>query len=263
MHEYEVPRPSGAGSADESGASWTILDMLKAIGIMILVLIGVSIVAGVAAYAIAGDVDEIENDATALTVALAASIPFEIALGVVAYQFSVGKYRISLSDFGFRRPDNGWDRGPAIGVVLWTLFSLGLCGISLLSMVIYFAIISGLGADPDVDLPEEVFDSPGPIIVAAVLSIGFAPVMEETFFRGFIFGGLVRPWGVVLAALGSGLLFGMAHVGNPGAYYVVPPIAIIGVIFAWGYAFSGSLYPGMAAHFVFNLISLIGQLTSQ
>lgn len=263
MQEYEIPPPSGAGSAEEPGAPWTMLDMLKGIGIMILVLIGVSIVAAVAAYAIAGDIDEIDQDATALTVALAASIPFEIALGVVAYQFSVGKYRISLSDFGFRRPDNGWDNGPVIGVGLWALFSAGLCGVGLLSMIIYFAIISGLGADPDVDLPEEVFDSPGPIVVAAVLSLGFAPIMEEMFFRGFIFGGLVRPWGVVLAALGSGLVFGLAHVGNPGAYYVVPPIAIIGAIFAWGYAFSGSLYPGMAAHFIFNLISFVGQVASQ
>lgn len=263
MREYEIPQPAAYPVSDQLGAPWTTLDMLKGIGVVILTLVVVSIVAAIVGLAIAGDVDEIENNATALTVVLAASIPFEIALALVAYQFSARKYGVSVSELGFRKPDNGWDRGAAVGTILWGLFSVGLCGSGLLFMVLYFTALSGLGVDPDVDLPEEVFDNPGPIIVTAVLSIGFAPVMEETFFRGFIFGGLRRPWGIVLAALASGLLFGLAHLGNPGAFYVVPPIAIIGAIFAWGYAFSGSIYPAIAAHFIFNVISFAGQLTSQ
>jgi membrane protease YdiL (CAAX protease family) len=262
MHEYQVGQTARHPDADQPRAPWTVLDMLKGIGIVIATLLVVSITAALVGLAIAGDADEIEDNATALTIVLAASIPFEIALGLVAYHFSVRKYRLTLADLGFRRPDNGWDHGTTMGIVLWGLFSLGLCFCGLLLMVLYFTALSGVGVDPDVDLPDEVFENSGPIIAIGVLSVAFAPVMEETFFRGFIFGGLRRAWGLILAALASGLLFGLAHVGNPGAIYVVPPITIIGAIFAWGYAFSGSLYPAIAAHFVFNLISFGAQLAS-
>lgn len=262
MHEYQARQPARLPDADQPDAPWTILDMLKGIGIVIVTLLVVSIVAALVGLAIVGDPDEIEDNATALTIVLAASIPFEIALGLVAYHFSVRKYGLTPSALGFRRPDNGWNHGPVLGVVLWGLFALGLCFGGLLLMVVYFTALSGVGVDPEVDLPEEVFDNPGPVIATGVLSIAFAPVMEETFFRGFIFGGLRPAWGLILAGLGSGLLFGLAHLGNPGAFYVVPPIALIGAIFAWGYAFSGSLYPAIAAHFVFNLISFAAQLAS-
>jgi membrane protease YdiL (CAAX protease family) len=89
-----------------------------------------------------------------------------------------------------------------------------------------------------------------------------APLMEEVFFRGFIFGGLRDRWGWVFAAVVSGLLFGVAHIGNPGSLLVVAPIAGVGALFAWGYNWSGSLVGPIIAHLLFNTMSILAGLAA-
>jgi uncharacterized protein len=163
--------------------------------------------------------------------------------------FSVRKYGLSVASLGWRRPTRG---GFWLTVGLAFALVMGAFSISF----IYFVALDAVGISPDTDLPEQVYQSPGPLIVIAVLSLGFAPLMEETFFRGFVFGGLRYRWGALAAALASGLLFAIAHIGNPGTIYLIPPVALIGALFAWGYVASGSLLASVLAHFVFNLVAL-------
>ncbi|MFQ5473275.1 MAG: lysostaphin resistance A-like protein [Dehalococcoidia bacterium] len=223
--------------------------MGKAIGSVILGIIIIFVVSAVIVL-IAGDLD-IEADPTALTVVLLMSLPLEVVFLAAAFAFSVRKYRVSRAKLGLRPPDRG-------GVLLVIGLFLGSWGIA----AAYFEVLSLAGINPDTDFGE-VYDNVGPVVAVAILALLFAPVMEETFFRGFIFGGLRRPWGLVGAALGSGLLFGMLHLGNPGGFYLIPPITLVGAVFAWGYAYSGSIYPSMGAHFLFNLVSLgVGLATS-
>jgi membrane protease YdiL (CAAX protease family) len=73
-------------------------------------------------------------------------------------------------------------------------------------------------------------------------------VIEEIFFRGFIFGGLWEQIGWVRAGLISSLLFGLAHL----SVYLVLPFAAIGFLFAWSYRRTGSLLPGILAHAITN-----------
>ena len=126
----------------------------------------------------------------------------------------------------------------------------------------YFVTLASIGVEPDTDLPKAYFDNIGPVIALGVISLAFAPFMEEVFFRGFIFGGLRARWGLATGALASGLLFSLAHIGNPGALYLVPPIAAIGALFALGYAYSGSLVAVMCAHVLFNSISFAGSIAN-
>ncbi|MDO8612058.1 MAG: CPBP family intramembrane metalloprotease, partial [Dehalococcoidia bacterium] len=88
-------------------------------------------------------------------------------------------------------------------------------------------------------------------VLVGILSLALAPVMEETFFRGFLFGGLRGRWGVFFAALSTGFLFALAHV-DPLLYI---PFTAVGMIFAWGYVYSGSILASMIAHLLFNAIS--------
>ena len=76
--------------------------------------------------------------------------------------------------------------------------------------------------------------------------------MEETFFRGFVFGGLSKRFSFLGAALISGFLFAIAHMDPT----LLIPFTAVGMIFAAGYAYTGSLWTTIAAHFTFNLISL-------
>ncbi len=225
--------------------------MAMAIGLVVLATLAVSIPTAVIAAVIAGDL-ELEKDPTALTIVLGASIFLEVFLLSFAYLFSVRKYGAPWSALGLRTPGRGG---------YWLPGALVMSGLIL--VYAYFAVLAALGIEPDTDLPEETFDNAGPIVVVAVLSLIFAPVMEEIFFRGFIAGGLRGRWGTLWAALASGLLFASAHIGNPGNFYIIPPITLVGAIFAWGYFYSGSLIAPMIAHFLFNLLSfLVGLATS-
>src|SRR6266571_1279077 len=224
---------------------WGLGDMAKAIGLVILLTILFALPAAFLATLLAGRSSDLEDSPAALTVLLGISFFLEAFMLSCALYFSVRKYRLSLSALGLRLPRRG----------SWWL-PLVLLGGGMAIMYVYFGVLAAFGVDPQSDLPDQVFHNVAPLTVLIVLSVLIAPIVEEIFFRGFIFGGLRGRWGTALAALGSGLLFGAAHLGNPGTFYIVPPIALVGVLFSLGYAYSGSILATIAAHFLFNLISV-------
>jgi CAAX protease family protein len=229
------------------GVPWTPTDIGKAIGVVIIGTIVASVPPTIVAAAIAGSGD-IEDNPTALTIALGASIFLELFLFGTALWFSVRKYGVSIGSLGLKWPARG---GFWMTVGLTFALVTGAFSISF----VYFEALNAVGISPDTDLPEQAYQSAGPLIVLGVLSLVFAPLMEETFFRGFVFGGLRFRWGAAAAAGASGLLFAVAHIGNPGTIYLIPPVALIGALFAWGYLFSGSLLSSILAHFLFNLVA--------
>jgi len=76
--------------------------------------------------------------------------------------------------------------------------------------------------------------------------------MEEFVYRGFLFNALLRYAPVWIAALVSGLLFGISH-GSLSAFL---PLAASGVVLAYVYQRSGSLTASMISHALFNLINV-------
>jgi membrane protease YdiL (CAAX protease family) len=96
-------------------------------------------------------------------------------------------------------------------------------------------------------------DSPLAFAGAGLLVCVVAPMAEEIFFRGFLFGALRRR-GLVVATLVSGLAFGLAHVASAPIGFLVP-LALLGMILALIYERTGSLYPSMALHAVNNSIA--------
>ena len=247
---YEALFPEAAAASQPAKAPWGVGDILKAIGVVVLGLIAVSVPIAILADAIADG--DIEDDALALTLTLLGSLLFEFVLVGAVLLFSMRKYRIGWPALGLRRQE----RGP-----IW--FPLGLTFSALFLLIVYGLFLEVVGLTPDADLPEEIFDNVGPLAVVIVLTVLLAPIAEEIFFRGFIFGGLEGRWGFWPAAVASGTLFAIAHIGNPGYLPVLPAIAAIGVLFAWGYRYTGSLLPVIAAHLLFNTISLsVGIATS-
>jgi len=123
-----------------------------------------------------------------------------------------------------------------------------------LTLGVYFLIVelTGLGElVPESTLPEDFFDNPAIVPLVGVLAILAAPIAEETFFRGFLFAGLRVRWGTFWAALASGLLFAALHFSLGS----IVPFTVIGMLLAWAYAFSGSLWTAIGAHFAFNAVS--------
>lgn len=90
--------------------------------------------------------------------------------------------------------------------------------------------------------------SPGELLALGVLIALAAPLFEEILFRGVLFGGLRRPLGPWGAGLVSSVLFALLH-GDPQAGLV---LAVLGGIFAALYHKTGSLWPAVLAHALWN-----------
>lgn len=213
--------------------------MAMAIGIVLGGTILVAVPFAAVAAVISGGAD-LGDDDTTLAMLLGANILAELFLLLAVALFTVGKYKVSWAALGLRLPRRG----------SWWL-PLALLGSAMAVIWAYFAVLAALGTEPSGNIPEEVFDNVPLVVLVGVLSLGLAPVMEEIFFRGFLFGGLRGRWGVFWAALGTGFLFALAHV-DP---LVFIPFATVGMLFAWGYVYSGSLLASMIAHLLFNGLS--------
>ena len=137
--------------------------------------------------------------------------------------------------------------GPAIG---WTLLTWA----AFFALTAIYVSIVGQPDDQELtrDLAEE--DSLAALIGYAVLLAFVAPITEELFFRGFVFGVLREKIGIWGGALATGVVFGMVHVaGSP--IETVGVLVILGVLLCLLYVKTGSLLPCIALHALNNGIS--------
>ncbi len=96
-----------------------------------------------------------------------------------------------------------------------------------------------------------------PLIVAVVV---FAPIVEELAFRGFMLRSFTRAWGFRLAAIATGLLFGLLHfeqAGGPAASVILAgTLAVFGYLQAVLVRRTARLVPAMIVHGLTNAVSI-------
>lgn len=166
-----------------------------------------------------------------------------IVFGAAAL-FSVVRYRVGLDALGLRRFD------AALGCGL----SMGLLVASYVTRLIYGVIAAAFGYQPALQDVLTRLDTSGfGFILTLVAAAVIAPIAEETFFRGFLYGGLRGRIGVPLAMIVSTLFFTALHFSID----LFIPIFILGLFLAWLYEKTGSLYPGILLHASNNAISLV------
>src|SRR3954452_207207 len=95
--------------------------------------------------------------------------------------------------------------------------------------------------------------APAVTFLIGVLVVGVAPVVEEFFFRGFLFGSLRGHMPFVAAALLDGLIFGAVHA--PSGVQAVPPLIVLGFALCLSYEATGSIVPGIVLHSLNNMIA--------
>ena len=91
-----------------------------------------------------------------------------------------------------------------------------------------------------------------PVLVVSLLEyVVLAPFFEEVVFRGLVFATLRRRFAWVPAALISATIFAAAH-----GYGILGFASVLwsGMIWAWAYEKTGSLWPGMIAHALNNFM---------
>jgi membrane protease YdiL (CAAX protease family) len=125
--------------------------------------------------------------------------------------------------------------------------------VAFLLLAAAWTAIMGIQDRENVAIDLGTRDSAYALVAAGFLVCVVAPIAEELFFRGFLFGAL-RKHGLWLAALVSGITFGLVHVSSSPIGFIVP-LAALGVILALLYERTGSLYPPIALHALNNSIA--------
>jgi uncharacterized protein len=175
---------------------------------------------------------------------ISATLVQDVALIAAAFLFAGMWARgVTPASFGLR-PVRLW---PAVG---WTLLTWA-------AFFVLTAIYIKAVGEPDQqeltrDLAEE--ESLAALVGYGVLLAFVAPLTEELFFRGFVFGVLRERVGVVGGALATGVVFGLVHVaGSP--IETVGVLIILGVLLCALYQRTGSILPCIALHALNNAIS--------
>ncbi len=117
-------------------------------------------------------------------------------------------------------------------------------------------LLAIFGEPPEQDLVSDLkaTEDLAVLIGFGVLTCLVAPLAEELFFRGFLFSVLAARYGVLLAALATGAIFGLIHLPGSPALGVAVLVAF-GALLCLVYWKTGSLVPCMALHALNNAIS--------
>lgn len=130
------------------------------------------------------------------------------------------------------------------GIKRGLIWSIGFWILAFLAFLVLFII--GIDPLPMVKMPmgSNIKEFIMLICIGGIL----APVAEEIFFRGVLYG-FFRRWSVIVALIVSTLLFVVAHSMGQG----IPVIQIVGgVLFAVAYEIEGTLMTPITIHILGN-----------
>jgi uncharacterized protein len=160
-------------------------------------------------------------------------------LFVLAFMFSIVKSksdRSFLTAIQWNWPDN-W----AVYLLAGVVMSFGLQGVAHLVPI-------------PKDLPmDRFFQTTREAWVLAVFGVTFAPLLEELFFRGFLYPVLVRRLGVVTSVVLTAAAFSLIHAEQLGrAWGPVLVIFLVGLVLTVVRAKTGSVAAGVLMHVAYN-----------
>jgi membrane protease YdiL (CAAX protease family) len=183
----------------------------------------------------------------------------ETTAGRDVAQLAVG-FALGGTALIFALTDAGGRLGGAIkrlGLGKIVLRTLGMAALAWLAYLAIARLAVPLLQPEQEDVTNELgTDENGAIAIAAAafLIVIVAPLSEELFFRGFMYAGLRRSLPLWPAALVSALVWGSLHLGG-GNVGVAVQLSIFGVILAWLYERSGTLWAPIFAHMLNNTIA--------
>jgi hypothetical protein len=136
-----------------------------------------------------------------------------------------------------------------------SLLLAGAAFIAFVAFLIAWQAILDVSEQDDLAQELGAEDSTVNLIAVALLVCVAAPIAEELFFRGFLFGALRKPIGWIPAAIVTGIVFGLIHAGGTDAVFLVP-LAVLGALLCLLYRWTGSVIPGMGVHAFNNAFAL-------
>jgi membrane protease YdiL (CAAX protease family) len=187
---------------------------------------------------------ELESTAAKLGAQAMVVISFVGAAAFAAVSDAGGRLRDAVDRFGLRR------------------FGLWMLGIALLGWLGYFIVQAGVGSlitPEQKDVTEELGTDDGKalsVIATVLLVVPGAAISEELLFRGVVFAGLRKSMSLWPAALISSCIWSVLHLVS-GNLAVAAVLAIFGLVLAWAYERTGSLWTPICAHALNNTLAVL------
>jgi len=224
---------------------WRGYDPLIGLGILVGSLVFPALVVG--AVVVGFDFGETEQDFANAVLTIIFEGLFAASVLLLARQRG-----INLTTLGFRRPERWSPLGIAVGGTYATLLIYNLALVALKEIGVDTGAIEG-GNDIPIDDGIDTVPLVALLTIFGIAVVAVAPLAEEIFFRGLVFRALDGVWASWAAIVVSGIAFGAFHLNLP----VLVPFAVIGMLFAWAFKASGSLWITVIAHFIINTVSFI------
>jgi membrane protease YdiL (CAAX protease family) len=228
-----VPPPGATPPPRKVAATWGP----GRVGVGILVLLVLSVIEVAVVSVFDPSLDSLAARLAAQ--ALLAATLVGVAFGVAADRGFPGTAAAPPSTLGLRRPL----RSPLV-----------IAGAAYIAYVAFALVYSAFVHPHQRDITRDLGFGHGDLgtVAAGILIIVAAPVSEEIFFRGFIFGGFRRRLSFPIAAILSAAIFGLFHYTGSGSLAVIPQLAFLGFALSWVYEETGSIYPTIALHMLNN-----------
>ena len=145
-------------------------------------------------------------------------------------------------------------RQPFWTAIRWNWPQARWGGFLLLGVVLYFVLI-GLGQVLPIPkhLPiDQFFQTARQAGIVSIIAVTLAPLMEELFFRGFLYPVLAQKTGTVLGILVTSALFGLLHGAQLGYSWAVLIIFLVGVALTTVRAVTKSVASSFLVHVGYN-----------
>ena len=210
-------------------------------------MLGAALVFVVAVDASQSNPDWLEDgDVLGIPAPLVLAILLEAFFLVAVFIFAVSRHGAPIPQLGFV-PATG-RRPYLLAIVAWLS--------ALIALLIWAGLTELLGIDllKIPDPPAELVDYSGISLAYPLLVVGlFGPFCEEVFFRGFALPAFAKRYGLNGGILISAALFSVFHF-SIGSFV---PIFIFGIVLAWLYIRTGSIYPSIIAHSTQNVVATL------
>ncbi|MGD1047676.1 MAG: type II CAAX endopeptidase family protein [Candidatus Krumholzibacteriaceae bacterium] len=178
-------------------------------------------------------------------IALSLSLPGIFAIFTPLYLLSQRSAFGFVSEFRLVRPHPG-----TTAVVILTVAS------AILPIEAFSGLFERMWP-PDADYTSFILSikpkGPMSFFLIAIGVVLVAAFTEEILFRGFIQRIFQRNMTAPLAIVLAGLIFSLSHFNPPA----IPGIAVLGMLFGFIFYRTGNLWNSVAAHALYNLVTLV------
>lgn len=173
--------------------------------------------------------------------------PVLALLGEFLSYIAVAMYMIMLVE--------GKYRSPFWRTIHWNWPKTSLSVVGFCALGVFTVLVDALSRFlpmPKTTPFDQFFAHPRDAYMIAIFAVTFGPLMEELFFRGFLYPVLARRTGTLLAICLTALPFGLVHYVQYRSWAAVLVITLVGVVLTVVRAVTKSVAASFLVHVGYN-----------